>query len=88
MTAVSEGFDEAVDSPHSDEPPQAAVETEPGQRAGDGHEPTGNATVDAVLDSLERLDGAPVSDHVAVFEAAHERLRGALADAGSDQQTS
>jgi hypothetical protein len=24
----------------------------------------------------------PVSEHVAVFEAAHDRLRGALADAG------
>lgn len=88
MTAVSEGFDEAVDSPHSDETSQAAVETEPGRRAGEEQEPTGNATVDAVLQSLEPLEGAPVSDHVAVFEAAHERLRGALADAGSDQQTS
>ena len=30
------------------------------------------------------LDQVPVSDHVAVFEAAHDRLRGALADAGND----
>jgi len=51
-------------------------------------EPTGNATVDEVLGSLEKLDGAPVSDHVTVFESAHEKLRGALADAVSDQQTS
>lgn len=54
----------------------------------DGHEPTGNATVDEVIESLEQLEGAPVSDHVAVFEAAHEKLRGALADAVSDQQSS
>ena len=45
-------------------------------------EPTGNAAVDEVLASLEQLDGAPVSEHVPVFEAAHERLRAALSDAG------
>jgi hypothetical protein len=38
--------------------------------------------VDSVLDSLRELDDVPVSEHVAVFEAAHDRLRGALADAG------
>jgi hypothetical protein len=45
-------------------------------------EPTGNEQVDAVLASLSVLDGAPVAEHVAVFEAAHEALRGALATAG------
>lgn len=54
----------------------------------DGQGLTGNATVDAVVESLDGLDGAPVSDHVTVFESAHEKLRGALADAVSDQQTS
>lgn len=58
---------------------------ETGQPAGNA---TGNATVDEVLESLDLLDGAPVSDHVAVFEQAHEKLRGALADAVTDQQTS
>jgi hypothetical protein len=48
-------------------------------------EQTGNPAVDAVLESLERLDDTPVSEHVAVFESAHERLRGALADAGEDR---
>ena len=72
VTSVTEGYDEAGDLSPAD----------------DGHEPTGNATVDAVLESLERLEGAPVSDHIAVFEAAHEKLRGALADAGSDQPAS
>lgn len=43
---------------------------------------TGNPVVDSVLDSLRELDALPVSEHVAVFEAAHERLRGTLADAG------
>jgi hypothetical protein len=45
-------------------------------------EHTGNPVVDSVLDSLRELDQLPVSEHVAVFEAAHDRLRGALADAG------
>jgi hypothetical protein len=51
-----------------------------------GFEPTGNPVVDSVLESLERLDDAPVSEHVTVFESAHERLRGALADAGKEQE--
>ena len=72
VTAVTEGYDEARDLPSAD----------------DGRELTGNATVDAVIESLERLEGAPVSDHIAVFETAHEKLRGALADASSDQSAS
>ncbi len=44
-------------------------------------EPTGNPTVDAVLASLDGLEDRPVDEHVAVFEAAHEALRGALSDA-------
>lgn len=51
-------------------------------------ERTGQPDVDDVLASLERLRDAPVSEHVAVYEAAHERLRGALADAGSDDRPS
>lgn len=45
-------------------------------------EPTGNPVVDSVLDSMAELDRLPPDEHVAVFEAAHERLRSALADAG------
>lgn len=46
-------------------------------------EQTGHPDVDAVVASLAGLDGRPVSEHVAVFEAAHDRLRSALADAGN-----
>ena len=35
-------------------------------------EGTGNAQVDAVVASLEPLDELAVSEHVAVFERAHE----------------
>ena len=47
---------------------------------------TGNVTVDAVLASLEGLEDRPVSEHVEVFEHAHEQLRRALDGAG-DQAT-
>jgi hypothetical protein len=49
-----------------------------------GLEPTGHPDVDAVVASLAQLADRPVSEHVAVFEAAHDRLRAALADAGND----
>ena len=46
-------------------------------------EPTGDPRVDAVLESLSGLDELPVEEHVAVFEAAPDALRGALSDAGN-----
>lgn len=39
---------------------------------------TGNARVDEVLAGIDQLDDAEVAAHVAVFEHAHEQLRGAL----------
>jgi hypothetical protein len=39
---------------------------------------TGVEEVDAVLDSVDQLEGTPVDEHVAVFEDAHDRLRRAL----------
>ena len=43
---------------------------------------TGNPNVDRVLGSLGALADTPVDEHVAVFEAAHDQLRSALAGAG------
>ncbi|RYU13031.1 hypothetical protein [Nocardioides iriomotensis] len=58
-------------------------ETEPVDRAPDeAVESTGHPQVDAVLASLAGLDDTPVEEHVAVFESAHDTLRGALANAG------
>jgi hypothetical protein len=45
---------------------------------------TGHPEVDRVLGSLDGLDERPVAEHVAVFEAAHDTLRNALADANND----
>jgi hypothetical protein len=39
---------------------------------------TGNAVVDDVLAGLVDLGEKPVEEHVAVFEHAHEQLRGVL----------
>jgi hypothetical protein len=39
---------------------------------------TGDPRVDEVLHSLAALDALPVSEQVAVFEAAHAALREAL----------
>ena len=45
---------------------------------------TGHDDVDRVVASLDVLEDRPVSEHVAVFESAHDTLRNALADAGND----
>jgi hypothetical protein len=78
---VSEHFEEPAGPAHpSDEgirPTEGAHEEVPQV------EPTGNPDVDAVVASLADLDARPVSEHVAVFESAHDRLRSALADAGN-----
>jgi hypothetical protein len=65
-----------VDRDHvdADEPPEIAPTVER----------TGHEAVDSVLQSLDALSGTPVAEHVAVFEAAHDRLRGTLATAGDD----
>lgn len=67
---VEEGLGDAVE----DVDPPAQETVEPVR--------TGLEDVDAVLRSIEDLEGTPVDEHVAVFEQAHERLRGVL-DAGA-----
>ncbi|MFJ9390222.1 hypothetical protein ACIRON_15455 [Nocardioides sp. NPDC101246] len=51
----------------------------PAAPSGAGTAPhTGVARVDAVLETLDRLDELPLNEHVGVFEAAHTELRRAL----------
>ena len=59
-----------IDEPQPQTDPVAPEPEEPAR--------TGNAAVDEVLETLESLDDAPVDEHVAVFERAHEQLRAAL----------
>ena len=47
-------------------------------------EPTGDPRVDAALERLAELEGAPVAEHVEVYGDIHARLTGALADLGDD----
>ena len=68
--------DDSPDEGPVDEPDLAASSSQATS------ERTGNPVVDSVLDSLRDLENLPVSEHVAVFEAAHDRLRSALSDAG------
>jgi len=56
-----------------------------GQRPGESVasvETTGHPDVDAVIESLGRLDDLPVAEHVTVFESAHAELRGTLGRGG------
>ncbi len=45
---------------------------------------TGVESADTVVDSLAALDGLPVAEHVAVFEAAHQSLGQMLAGTPAD----
>lgn len=47
-------------------------------REASAYDLTGVDAVDAVLSDVAAVVGAPVADHVAVFERAHEQLRRAL----------
>lgn len=46
----------------------------------------GEDVIEGVLTTIADLDGRPVSEHVTVFEEAHDRLRDALARAGDDHR--
>ena len=59
------------------------VHVDPASDETPGDSGTGHAAVDRVVASLDGLGERPVSEHVAVFEAAHDTLRNALADAGN-----
>jgi hypothetical protein len=61
-------------------PPAPTSVATPGER-------TGHPVVDDVLVSMDSLEARPLSEQVAVLDAAHERLRGALAEAGSPPTT-
>ena len=75
---MSESFVNPIFGGH-EEPATGAEFEDAGNPAG-----TGNTDVDAVVESLAALDDLPVSEHVAVFEQAHESLRRTLAGAGRD----
>lgn len=87
-SADDAAVDEAVvdETPVEDSVVEDAVVDEPERRAADApfdgvevpH--TGDARVNEVLAGLLDLAGAPVADHVAVYDAVHRGLRDCLAD--------
>lgn len=72
-----------MEQPQEQHGPSRAERDLEGPASPTGHpaSPTGHPGVDDVIASLDRLDELPVSEHVAVFEAAHAGLRDALARA-------
>lgn len=50
-------------------------------QAAPAQEQTGHPAVDAVLESLGRLEESPVAEHPVIFEQAHDALRSALTQA-------
>lgn len=72
------------DQPAADDDVEPAYD-EPDTSAPSAPAATGHPAVDEVLRSLEALDDAPVDEHVAVFEQAHDQLRRTLSSATDDQ---
>jgi hypothetical protein len=72
-----------------------AEETEPGipvevpEETDEPPRATGEPRVDAALARLDELEGLPVSEHHAVFEDVHRRLRDVLGelDTGQPRET-
>jgi len=83
---VTEDYRDHVEQPDEADPAQPADQADEADEADQADEAgpasaleqTGNPDVDGVLASLDSLSDAPVADHVAVFETAHDRLRAAL----------
>jgi hypothetical protein len=73
--------------PEAGEPePESDVESVVETAAVDAERPTtGLPAVDRVVSDLDRLDDAPLDEHLAAFERAHESLRSALDAPSSDQ---
>ena len=70
-------------SPEGDAP-DVAPEPAGAHAAEPAVEMTGHPRVDGVLASLDQVADLPGADQVAVYESAHEALRAALTDAGSN----
>jgi hypothetical protein len=80
--ADADGFPEADDFPGDPDDFPGAV---PGQLA-EPRPATGEPRVDAALARLDELAGRPVTEHRAVFEDVHRRLRDVLGELDSRQQ--
>jgi|SRR5580700_3226549 hypothetical protein len=76
-------FTVAADDPAGE--PGGGVGQVPGELA-EPRPSTGEPRVDAALARLDELEGRPVTEHRAVFEDVHRRLRDVLGELDSRQQ--
>ena len=81
---MTEAPDEYADIPDDESPADGdGIEGHAGETLR-----TGDPRVDEVLASLDGLADLPVTEHAAVFERVHERLRAALdPDSGSVRES-
>jgi hypothetical protein len=63
-----------------DPPTPAEAGSDNDSESGDDGEPSGVAAADDAAARLRDLDGAPVDQHVGIYEDAHRRLEEGLAD--------
>lgn len=63
------------EQPDEDAPVDAVDHGDSGEQ-----QPTGVPAADAARERLESLDGAPLEEHVDVYEDVHRRLQEGLAD--------
>ena len=85
---TEEQFEDHAEVPGSEEPAEGdavAELTAESSEAPAESVTTGVKVVDDVLGTLEGLDESSVEEHLPIFEAAHQQLRGALD--GADQET-
>lgn len=66
--------------------PDAPDDLHEAARAGERRPATGEPRVDAALARLDELAGSPVSEHRAVFEDVHRRLRDVLGELDTREQ--
>ena len=77
--------DRAPDSASEEQGEEERADSEPREQQGwDEVASTGHPGVDEVLQSLTATHGQDATEHVAIFEEAHTRLRSILNQAGDD----
>lgn len=79
---MSDEAAETAAEPRRPAPERPAPERRP---VGPPPEPTGDPRVDTALARLAELGGAPVAEHVEIFEDVHQRLQELLASADQDE---
>jgi hypothetical protein len=77
---VEEAAPEVVAEAEPDSPGERPADEGSAVAAAAAVEPTGVASVDAALERLRDLDGAPVEAHVEIFDDVQRQLHEALAE--------